>query len=64
VFSDPQLILTEEMSPANWPEWDSVATVHIILAAEAEFSVRFTTNEVAAVASVADILRVIEKRGK
>jgi acyl carrier protein len=64
VFSDPQLVLTEDVSTANLPDWDSVAMVHIILAAEAEFGVRFSTDEVAVVSSVADILRVIERHGK
>ena len=64
VFSNPQLVLTEEMSTANLPCWDSVAMVHIILAAEAEFGVRFSTDEVAAVSSVADILKIIERHEK
>jgi len=64
VFSDPRLVLTEGMSTANLPDWDSVAMVHIILAAEAEFGVRFSTDEVAAVSSVADILRVLGKHEK
>lgn len=64
VFSNPQLVLTEEMSATSIPDWDSVAMVHIILATEAEFGVRFSTDEVAAVSSVADIVRCLEKRQK
>lgn len=64
VFSDPKLILTRDMSPASLPDWDSVATVHIVLAVEAEFDVRFSTDEVASVASVADLLGYLEKYGK
>jgi acyl carrier protein len=64
VFTDPQLVLTENVSTTSLPDWDSVAMVHIILAAEAEFGVRFGTDEVAMVSSVADILRVIERHGK
>jgi acyl carrier protein len=64
VFSNPQLVLTEEMSATSIPDWDSVAMVHIILATEAEFGVRFNTDEVAAVSSVADIVRCLEKRQK
>ena len=64
VFSDPQLVLAEEMSTTSLPDWDSVAMVHIILAAEAEFGVRFSTDEVAAVSSVADIMRFLEKHKK
>jgi acyl carrier protein len=64
VFSDPALVLKEDMSPASLPDWDSVATVHLVLAAEAEFGVRFSTDEVADVSSVAGMIKAIEKHGK
>ncbi|MBE3144755.1 MAG: acyl carrier protein [Planctomycetes bacterium] len=60
VFSNPQLVLSEDMAMSNFAEWDSVAMVHIILAAEAEFGVRFNMDEVAAASSVADILKMID----
>lgn len=60
VFDDPTLRLSEEMSVGNFPDWDSVATVQIVLATEAEFGVRFTTDEVATIRSVGDILRLLE----
>ena len=60
VFENPALQLSSEMSVANFPEWDSVATVQIVLATEAEFGVRFATDEVATVRSVADILKLLE----
>lgn len=60
VFDDPTLKLSEQTSIETLPDWDSVATVHIVLAAEAEFGVRFTTDEVAGVRSVADLLKVLE----
>lgn len=47
---------------SNTPAWDSLATVYIVLAAEAEFGMRFTTDEVAAIRSVADILGMLEAR--
>lgn len=60
VLDNPTLQLSEEMSIGNFPDWDSVATVQIVLATEAEFGVRFTTDEVAAIRSVADILKLLE----
>lgn len=64
VFDDPSLALTPAVSMASYPEWDSVATVNIVLATEAEFGIRFTTEEVAEVRSVADLLRVAEARSR
>ena len=62
VFDDPALAVTPEFSMKNYPDWDSVATVHIVLAAEEEFGIRFTTDEVAGIKSVANLLAVIEAR--
>jgi acyl carrier protein len=55
------MVLDEDTSTANVAEWDSVAMVHIVLAAEAEFGVRFTTDEVATISSVADLIRCLER---
>ena len=63
VFDDPTLRVSEEMSVGNSPDWDSVATVQIVLATEAEFGLRFTTDEVATIRSVGDILRLLEAHG-
>jgi acyl carrier protein len=61
ILDDPTLILSEDMSTANCPDWDSVATVQIVLAAEAEFGVRFATDDVASIRSVKDILDVLAR---
>jgi acyl carrier protein len=63
VFDDPSLTVAGDFSMQSYPDWDSVATVHIVLAAEEEFAMRFTTDEVAAIRSVADLLRPVEARG-
>ena len=64
IFDDSGLQLTDDLSMKNFPAWDSVATVQIVLATEAEFGVRFTTDEVAKVRSVAELLRLLGKYGK
>jgi acyl carrier protein len=60
VFADPALVITNETAVANFPDWDSVATVQLVLAIEAEYGIRFTTDEVAGVRSVRDILAVLK----
>ena len=62
VFGDPAMRVSEGDSPATIPDWDSVATVRLVLAAEAEFGIRFTTDEVAAFRTVGDILGAIASR--
>jgi acyl carrier protein len=60
VFADPALVITDETAVANLPDWDSVATVQLVLAIESEYGIRFTTDEVAGVRSVGDILAILK----
>jgi acyl carrier protein len=62
IFDDPALMVTEKLSPLALPEWDSVAQVHIVIAVEAAFEMRFTTDEVAKISSVGDILQILTSR--
>ncbi len=59
VIDDDSLEITPDTTRADIPDWDSVAMVQIILAIESEFSVKFTTAEVANLKSVSDILKKI-----
>jgi acyl carrier protein len=59
VFEDPTLQLSESFSMETNPDWDSVATIQIILETEARFKVHFTTDEVASVTSVQDLLDML-----
>jgi acyl carrier protein len=63
ILADPEIEYSEELSMANCGEWDSVATVQIVLALEQEFNVRFTTNEVAGVQGVRDLLQLLRQYG-
>ena len=62
VFDDPSIRLTSELSPATYPDWDSVATVRLILSIESEFGIRFTTDQVAEIKSVQNLLTILEKQ--
>ena len=59
IIDDESLVLTESFSTQDHDDWDSVAMVQILLAVEAEFGVKFTTDEVANIKSVNDILKKI-----
>ena len=56
VLDQPGLRITEEFSPADCPDWDSVATVQIVLAAEAAFNIRVPVETVAHLRSVRELL--------
>ncbi len=56
----PELRLTENFSMADCPVWDSVATVQIVLAAEAAFKVRIPTEKVATLHRAGDLLALLQ----
>ena len=60
VFDDPSIRLTPEFSPASYPDWDSVATVRLVLSIESVFEIRFTTEQVAGIKSVKDFLSALK----
>jgi acyl carrier protein len=62
-FDDPTLRINPQSSPATLPNWDSVAQIQIVLAVEEAFDMRFTTDEVARIHSVDDILQMLAARG-
>lgn len=64
VLDDPEIQYSDALSTANCAIWDSVAMVQIILGVEEEFGLRFTTDEMAEVRSVADIVGLLEKYGR
>ncbi|MGA2052045.1 MAG: phosphopantetheine-binding protein [Opitutales bacterium] len=56
VLDRPGLRLTEDFSAADCPEWDSVATVQIVLAIEAELEIRVPMEAVAKLERVSDLM--------
>jgi acyl carrier protein len=59
VLDQPDLRLTENFSTTDCPEWDSVATVQIVLAAEAAFNVRVPMETVAHLCQVRELLDLL-----
>jgi len=59
VLDRPELRITENFSVADCPEWDSVATVQIVLAVEAAFNIRAPTEVVANLRSVRQLLELL-----
>lgn len=62
VFDDPKLVISPEIGPDQIADWDSVMQVNLVLAVEAEFEIRFTTDEIGHLRAVADFVRAIESR--
>ena len=63
IFDNPSLVIADEMSAKDIPEWDSLAQVKLIIALEEEFGTKFTTNEVAEMSCVGDLKRALQGKG-
>lgn len=61
IFDDDTLTIAPETLSNDIDDWDSVAHVKLVLMIEEEFGIRFTTDEVASIKSVADFINAIDK---
>jgi len=57
ILDNEELVIAPEFTVAECDDWDSVAMLQIVMATESAFQVRFSTDEVASIKSVADILK-------
>lgn len=62
VFGDPALVITPDTTAGDVEGWDSGRMIELIVAAESEFGVRFTTREVDGMARVADFVAIIGRK--
>lgn len=63
VLNIPPERLNEASSPANTPEWDSLATINLTLAVEREFGVRLSMRDVRAMATIGQAKSVLRAKG-
>ena len=62
VLEDPGMEVSPHLTPDATEAWDSVAQVNIVLAAEAEFGVRFSTDEISELKSFSDFVDAISRQ--
>jgi acyl carrier protein len=55
--------ITDETSPDNTSEWDSVKAMDLVAAMEEAFSVELTTAEIMAMRSVGRVRAVLKNKG-
>jgi len=60
VFEEDDLLITRETTAADVEDWDSLMHVTLIVNVEREFGVRFKSSDVSALASVGDLIALIE----
>ena len=59
VFNEPDLQLTDDLTAAEVPGWDSLAHIGLMFSLEAEFGVTFSDNELSLLDNVGGLRKVI-----
>ena len=62
VFDQPNLVISETLSANEVDEWDSLNHISLIVAIEEEFKGEFSTDELAGMKNIGDLLNVILAR--
>ncbi|HML10332.1 MAG TPA: acyl carrier protein [Stellaceae bacterium] len=55
--------ITDDTSPDNTPQWDSMAAMNLVVAIEDEFDVRLSTAEIVSMRTVAVVKKVLATKG-
>jgi acyl carrier protein len=55
--------ITDETSPDNTPQWDSMAAMTLVVAIEDEFDVRLSTAEIVSMRNIAIVRKVLGNKG-
>jgi len=62
VFDEDGLVATDAMTSDDVDEWDSTNHVRLMVAVEAEFGIRFETDEITAPENVGEIIDLIQAK--
>lgn len=62
VFGDDTIVVDDNTTAEDIPEWDSLANVNLMFAVEQEFSLRFRDDDFAGFANVGELRGFLEDR--
>jgi acyl carrier protein len=60
---DPNIVLTEELDASKVPLWDSLKHIILVVEIEMQLGVVLTTDELAHLRNVSDLLTLLQQRG-
>ena len=59
----PADTISDETSPENTREWDSLQSMNLVLALEEAFEVQFSTKEIVSMRNVGLVRKVLRQKG-
>jgi acyl carrier protein len=62
VFNDDALVVTEDMTAAQVPTWDSLSNINMIIAVEKAFGVKFSIKDVRNLKNVGELFDLIKRK--
>ena len=62
VFNDNALVVTESLTAADVPTWDSLSNINMIVAVEKAFGVKFSIKDVRNLKNVGELLELIKRK--
>ena len=62
VFDDDALVVSEGMTAADVPTWDSLSNINMIIAVEKKFGVKFSIKDVRNLKNVGELLELIKRK--
>jgi len=62
VFSDHDLVVTENMTASDVKKWDSLSHIDMIYAVEKAFGVKFSIKDARAMKNVGELIQLIKRK--
>ena len=62
VFDNDALVVSEGMTAADVPTWDSLSNINMIIAVERAFGVKFSIKDVRNLKNVGELLELIKRK--
>ena len=62
LFDDNQLEISENTTPMDIEDWDSLSNIDIVLMVESEFNIKISTKEMANFITVGDLIEIISSK--
>ncbi len=62
VFDVHPLVLSSDLSAASVPEWDSFSHIHLVVAVETAFKIKFQTAELESIQNVGHLVEFVQAK--